>query len=46
MTKKFLSPKERMAKLQKKTVLYKGENHTEPNGIEYKNVEEYLKELA
>ncbi len=28
-----------------RTVLYKGENCIEENGIEYKNVEEYLKEL-
>lgn len=28
-----------------RTVLYKGDNYTEENGIEYKNVEEYLKEL-
>jgi len=28
-----------------RTVLYKGENFTEENGIEYKNVEEYLEEL-
>lgn len=32
-------------KMTKKTVLYKGENFTAENGIEYKNVEEYLKEL-
>ncbi len=32
-------------KMTKKTVLYKGENFTEENGIQYKNVEEYLKEV-
>lgn len=28
-----------------RTILYKGDNYTEENGIKYKNVEEYLKEL-
>lgn len=32
-------------KILSRTVLYKGENFLEENGIEYKNVEEYLKNL-
>lgn len=32
--------------ITKKAVLYKGENHAEPNGIVYQNVEEYLKQLS
>ncbi|MCQ2240238.1 AAA family ATPase [Treponema sp.] len=31
--------------IHSKTVLYKGESYMEENGVEYKNVEEYLKEL-
>ncbi len=32
-------------KILSRTVLYKGDNYIEENGIEYKNVEEYLKDL-
>lgn len=32
----------KFGKVTKKCVLYKGENFSEPNGIEYKNVEEFL----
>ena len=33
-------------KVTERCVLYRGENHTEENGIEYRNVEEYLKGLG
>jgi hypothetical protein len=33
-------------KVTERCVLYRGENHTEENGIEYRNVEEYLKRLG
>lgn len=36
----------RYGKVTKRTVLYRGANATLANGIEYKNVEEYLKELV
>ncbi len=33
-------------KVLRKIVLYRGENVTLDNGIEYRNVEEYLKNLS
>lgn len=36
----------RYGKVTKRTVIYRGANATLANGIEYKNVEEYLKELV
>ena len=36
---------QRFGKITKKCVLYRGKNFTDENGIEYKNVEEYLSEL-
>lgn len=36
---------QRFGKITKRCVLYKGENFIEENGIEYRNVEEYLKSL-
>lgn len=36
----------RYGKIMKKVVIYRGENITLENGIEYKNVEEYLKSLV
>lgn len=33
----------RHGKIKKRVVIYRGENMTLENGIEYKNVEEYLK---
>ena len=35
----------RYGKITKRTVIYRGENATLENGIEYRNVEEYLKSL-
>ena len=35
----------RYGKISKRTVIYRGENTTLENGIEYRNVEEYLKSL-
>ncbi len=35
----------RYGKITKRTVIYRGENTTLENGIEYRNVEEYLKSL-
>ena len=35
-----------MLKITKKVVIYRGENTTLKNGIEYRNVEEYLKSLV
>lgn len=35
----------RYGKITKKTVIYRGENTTLENGIEYRNVEDYLKSL-
>ena len=42
---KLKSTKFRYGKITKKTVIYRGETATLENGIEYKNVEEYLKSL-
>lgn len=36
----------KFGEITKRCVLYKGENHLEENGVEYKNVEEYLCELG
>ena len=36
----------RYGKITKRTVIYRGENATLENGIEYRNVEEYLKSLV
>ncbi len=36
---------QRFGKITKRTVLYNGEDFTEENGIEYRNVSEYLKHL-
>lgn len=36
----------RYGKITKKVVIYRGENTTLENGIEYRNVEEYLKSLV
>lgn len=36
----------RYGKITKKVVIYRGENTTLENGIEYKNIEEYLKSLV
>ena len=36
----------RYGKIIKKVVIYRGENTTLDNGIEYRNVEEYLKSLV
>lgn len=36
----------RYGKNTKKVVIYRGENTTLENGIEYRNVEEYLKSLV
>lgn len=36
----------RYGKITKKVVIYRGENRTLANGIEYRNVEEYLKSLG
>lgn len=36
---------QRFGKITKRTVLYNGEDFTEKNGVEYRNVSEYLKHL-
>ena len=36
----------RYGKISKRTVIYRGENETLENGIEYRNVEDYLKSLV
>lgn len=36
----------RFGQIRKRCVLYRGKTYTEENGIEYKNVEEYLCELG
>ena len=36
----------RYGKITKKVVIYRGENTTLENGIEYRNVEDYLKSLV
>lgn len=35
----------KFGKIKRRCVLYKGQNYVEENGVEYKNVEEYLIEL-
>ena len=35
----------RYGKITKRVVIYRGENTTLENGIEYRNVEDYLKSL-
>ena len=42
---KLKSTEFRYGKIKKKVVIYRGENATLENGIEYRNVEEYLKSL-
>lgn len=42
---KLRSTEFRYGKITKRTVIYRGENATLENGIEYRNVEEYLKSL-
>ena len=44
--KKLKSTEFRYGKIKKKVVIYRGENATLENGIEYRNVEEYLKSLV
>ena len=43
---KLKSTEFRYGKITKRTVIYRGENATLENGIEYRNVEEYLKSLV
>lgn len=43
---KLASTEFRYGKITKKVVIYRGENATLENGIEYRNVEEYLKSLV
>lgn len=43
---KLESTEFRYGKITKKVVIYRGENATLENGIEYRNVEEYLKSLV
>ena len=43
---KLKSTEFRYGKITKKVVIYRGENTTLKNGIEYRNVEEYLKSLV
>lgn len=43
---KLKSTEFRYGKITKKVVIYRGENTTLENGIEYRNVEEYLKSLV
>lgn len=43
---KLKSTEFRYGKITKKVVIYRGENATLENGIEYKNVEDYLKSLV
>ena len=43
---KLKSTEFRYGKITKKVVIYRGENATLENGIEYRNVEEYLKSLV
>ena len=43
---KLKSTEFRYGKITKKVVIYCGENATLENGIEYRNVEEYLKSLV
>lgn len=43
---KLKSTEFRYGKITKKVVIYHGENTTLENGIEYRNVEEYLKSLV
>ena len=43
---KLKSTEFRYGKIKKKVVIYRGENTTPENGIEYRNVEEYLKSLV
>ena len=42
---KLKSTEFRYGKITKRTVIYRGENETLENGIEYRNVEDYLKSL-
>ena len=42
---KLKNTKFRYGKITKRTVIYRGENATLENGIEYRNVEDYLKSL-
>ena len=42
---KLKSTEFRYGKITKKVVIYRGENTTLENGIEYRNVEDYLKSL-
>ena len=43
---KLKSTEFRYGKITKKVVIYRGENTTLKNGIEYRNVEEYLKSIV
>ena len=43
---KLKSTEFRYGKITKKVVIYRGENTTFENGIEYRNLEEYLKSLV
>ena len=43
---KLKSTEFRYGKITKKVVIYRGENTTLENGIEYRNIEEYLKTLV
>jgi len=42
---KLKSTEFRYGKITKRMVIYRGENETLENGIEYRNVEDYLKSL-